>query len=98
MDRNEQRRARDQLLVVHVARVDPGWIAAHAARIARRRDAHAAEEGVQGDVHPRGEAGDHATTVEGDDARPVRAVTIAWQEPSAAVVAVREREIDAEDA
>jgi len=98
LDRNEQSRPGDQLLVVHIPGVDTGRVRAHSARIARRRHAHAAEEGMQRDLHPRRELRHHAVAVERDDPRAVGTVAVRRQKPTAAVVPVRDREVDLENA
>src|SRR5439155_11404336 len=95
VDGNEERGPSDQLLVVHVAGVNAGRVRAHAPRVARRRHAHAAEEGMQRDHDSRGELCDHAPTIEWDDPRALRAVAIRREKSSAAVVAVRQGEVDA---
>src|SRR5204862_5919326 len=97
VDGNEQCGPSDQLLVVHVARVNAGWVRADATRIAWRRHAHAAEEGMQGDHHSRGELRDHTAAIERNDPRELRAVTVHREKSAAAVVAVRQGEIDAEN-
>ena len=62
-----QRRAGDQVLVVHVAAVDGGWSRIVAAEIPRRSDAHRTEEGMQWHVDVRREVRDHPGLVERDD-------------------------------
>ena len=44
---NEQRRARHQLFVIQISRMDPRWRAADAAGNVRRRHADAAKERMQ---------------------------------------------------
>jgi len=51
----------------------------------------------QRDHDSRGELCDHAPTIEWDDPGALRAVAIGREKPNAAVVAVRQREVDAED-
>src|SRR6266550_6907620 len=97
VDGNEERGARDQLLVIHVAGVNPGRVRAHAPRIARRRHAHAAKEGMERDHDVRRELRGHARAIERDDPRAMGAIAIGRQKSTAAVVAVRKEEIDAED-
>ena len=60
--------AGDHLLVVDVAGVHPGWGGVVLAGGFGRGDAHAAEEGMKGDVDAGGEVADHLFAVEGDDA------------------------------
>jgi len=60
--------AGDHLFVVDVAGVHPGWGGVVLAGGLGWGDAHAAEEGVEGDVDARGEVADHGGAVEGDDA------------------------------
>src|SRR5207237_890127 len=80
-----------------IAGVNAGRVRAHATRIARWRHAHAAEEGMQRDHDARGELCDHAPTIEWDDPRALRAVAIGRKKSAAAVVAVGQGEIDAEN-
>ena len=56
-----------ELLVVHVAAVHPGGRGVPLAGGLGWRDAHGAEEGVEGDGDAGGEVGGHACAVEGDD-------------------------------
>ncbi len=65
VDGDEEGGAGDELLVVHVAGVHPGWGGVGFA--AGGGDAHGAEEGVEGDVDAGGEVGEHAVAVEADD-------------------------------
>ncbi len=58
----------DEVAVIHVAGVGAGGRAVELAGGGWRGDAHAAEEGVQGEGDVGGEAGDHVPAVEGDDA------------------------------
>ena len=67
MDGNEQRRARDQLLVVEIAGVHARRIAADAADLRRRRHAHAAEERPQRDHDAGRERRRHGLAIEPDD-------------------------------
>ena len=67
MDGDEEGGAFDHLLVVHVAGVDIGRGGVELAHLRRRRDAHAAEEGVQRDGDAGREGGGHFLKVEGDD-------------------------------
>jgi len=60
--------AGDELLVIHVAGVGVGRRAVDAGG-AGGGDAHGAEEGVEREVDARGEVGEHALAIEGDDAR-----------------------------
>ncbi len=60
--------AGDHLLIVDVAGVHPGWGGVVLAGGLGWGDAHAAEEGVEGDVDAGGEVADHLFAVEGDDA------------------------------
>src|SRR5439155_4998170 len=77
--------------------VNAGRVRAHATRITRRRYAHATEEGMQRDHGARGELRGHARAIERDDPRALRAVAIRREKSAAAVVAVRQGEIDAEN-
>ncbi len=60
--------AGDHLFVVDVAGVHPGWGGVVLAGGLGWGDAHAAEEGVEGDVDAGGEVADHVVAVERDDA------------------------------
>src|ERR1700720_2351068 len=64
MHRNEQRRARYQLLVVQIAGVDSWRRAIYFARGFRRRDAHASEKWLQRNVDPSAEMSDLALPVQ----------------------------------
>ena len=61
VDRDEQRGARDEFLVIEVAGVHARRGAVHPARGLRRGDAHAAEERAERDLDPLGEAGDSSS-------------------------------------
>ncbi len=63
----EDGRAGDEVLVVHVATVNPGWGGVVAAGGFGWGDADGAEERVQRDGDVWGEVGDHAGAVQGDD-------------------------------
>jgi len=56
MNRNEKRRARNQFLVIEVARVYPRRRARDAARNVRRRDTDAAKEWMQRNLDPSASA------------------------------------------
>ena len=97
VDRDEQRGARHHLLVVDVARVNPGRHAAPPARVRRRRHAHAAEERCERNGDPRQELRGILVAVEPDDLHAHPLTQIA-DVAAAAVVPVRERHLDAQDA
>jgi hypothetical protein len=67
LDRDVERRAGDQFLVVQVASVEPRRSAADAARSLRRRDAHTPKERPQRNLDPIGKVRYHAVPVEWDD-------------------------------
>jgi hypothetical protein len=67
VDGDEEGGAGDHLLVVDVAGVHPGWGGVVFATLGGG-DAHAAEEGVEGDVDAGSEVADHLGAVERDDA------------------------------
>src|SRR5690348_7022018 len=70
-----ERRAGNQLLVVEIASVYARRRAVHAAHALRRRDAHAAEEGLERNLDAVGEMTDHPLPVEADDLRaPLRKI------------------------
>jgi hypothetical protein len=60
--------AGDELFVVHVAAVHPGWGGVVLAGGLGRCDADAAEEGVERNVDAGGEVADHLFAIEGDEA------------------------------
>ena len=65
--RDEERGAGDEFLVIEIAGVPAGRVAAHAAKVAGRRDTHAAEKRLQRNDDPRHELRRHGLSVEGDD-------------------------------
>ena len=97
--RQVERRAGDQLLVVHVAADESGRGGVIAADVGRRRDTHAAEEGMQRHLYARREMRDHTLAIEGDDLHPRVGEILAEdaQAVTKAVVGVRDRQIDAVD-
>src|SRR5437588_5573715 len=99
MDGNVERRARDEILVVQIARLNPWGIAAEASGSFRRRDAHAAEKRMQRNFDAGSEARDHAVFVERNDfhfriGKIFRQKSAPW---SKRIVRVRNRELRAEN-
>ena len=100
MDRQEQRRPRDERLVVHIAAVDRRRSRIITAEGRRRCHPHAAEERPQRNIDSRREEAEHRPAVERDDLHP-RIGEVVGQEPSAiakGVVRIGNRQIDLEDA
>src|SRR5215471_8919198 len=98
MHRNEQRRPRNERLVVEISGMDARWIAADAPCLRRRGDADAAEEGTQRNDDTRCERRGHRPSVKRDDLRgSARRRAVVGHVASTPVVAVWDREIDRED-
>src|SRR5262249_53671356 len=95
-DRDVERAAGHQLLVVHVARVPAGRIAADTPGRRLGRDPHTAEERLERNDQARPELRGHRLLVQLNDLDADRAIAILGQETTAAVVAVVDREIDRE--
>src|SRR5262245_43466356 len=100
VDRDEKRRAGNEFLVVEIAGMNPWRRAIDRAHRPRWRDAHAAKEWTQRDLHAVGELAHHSRRVEANDLRA--AVREILRQESAAsaerVARIGHHEVDALDA
>ena len=94
VDGNVERGASDHLFVVDVAGVHPGWGGVVFAGGFGWGDAHAAEEGVQGDVDAGGEVADHLFAVERDDAGAAVGKVVGEEAAAGAEAVAGPRDVD----